>query len=316
MARQLASSLLDDLEVGTGSIAQSLMKAKRLASLLRDTDAQKWLDLEMNGYPPNFYPESLLSCHKYMQQSGRINIEKNTYSIISLPKAEAGIHSAEMAISNIKIPPNVDLTTLQGISTMLMGARNDYVDFVQRFNGLRNALHSYVTDVQLALSFGDVAEGIFEQARTVVDIFVRSNCPKAAEQLLAIHERLRDDNSESLAHALTSCRRVLLTVADTVFPPQSADHKDSSGKLRKVGQEQYVNRLMAFLEMHPASGSTLAIQRAELEHLGARLSAVYEKTNKGVHAEVSREEANFAVIHTYLVLAEVARAAARPSVPR
>jgi hypothetical protein len=50
-ARRVAISLLDDLEGGSASVEGVLMKAKRLARLMRDADAQTWLDLETRGYP-------------------------------------------------------------------------------------------------------------------------------------------------------------------------------------------------------------------------------------------------------------------------
>jgi hypothetical protein len=40
--------------------------------------------------------------------------------------------------------------------------------------------------------------------------------------------------------------------------------------------------------------------------LAARLDAIYEKTCKGVHAEVTAQEARLAVINTYLFIGEVA----------
>ena len=41
------------------------MKTKRLARLLHDSDAQKWIDYEITGYPPVFDPAELGTCRKY-----------------------------------------------------------------------------------------------------------------------------------------------------------------------------------------------------------------------------------------------------------
>jgi hypothetical protein len=48
-ARGLVKDLLDSLETRSEPISQCLLKAKRLARLLRDCDAQTWLDLEFKG---------------------------------------------------------------------------------------------------------------------------------------------------------------------------------------------------------------------------------------------------------------------------
>ncbi len=170
---------------------------------------------------------------------------------------------------------------------------------------MKSAIHSYVTDTYLAIELGDVAESIFENAREQVDKFIRSNCPKAAEKILVINERMQDGTDESLSSALTSCRRLLMDVADSVFPAQK-EWKDRQGNVRTVGAEQYKNRLLAYLSDLSTSKGSFALLESELEHLASRLDVVYDKTCKGVHVDVTLEEARLTVIHTYLFLGELA----------
>ncbi len=44
-----------------------------------------------------------------------------------------------------------------------------------------------------------------------------------------------DGTNESRSAALTSCRRVLMDIADSVFPAQDENWVDRSSKNRKVG---------------------------------------------------------------------------------
>ena len=57
LAKELSNVILSDLEINQLPISQILMKAKRLARMLHDSDAQKWLDYEIMGYPVVFDPE-------------------------------------------------------------------------------------------------------------------------------------------------------------------------------------------------------------------------------------------------------------------
>jgi hypothetical protein len=77
----------------------------------------------------------------------------------------------------------------------------------------------------------------FEAARIEVDQFVRSYASKSAEQLVAVHVRMQEGTAESFSHALTSCRRLIASVADAVFPAQAAPYIDSSGRKHGVGGE-------------------------------------------------------------------------------
>lgn len=73
------------------------MKAKRLARLLRDEDAQAWLDYEMKGYPSKFDFGTLGSCRRYALEGGRVNAEGRYYTQ-SLPRIEAEVRAAESAL--------------------------------------------------------------------------------------------------------------------------------------------------------------------------------------------------------------------------
>ncbi|MBB4391796.1 hypothetical protein [Bradyrhizobium sp. ERR14] len=326
-ARQVARTLLNDLETVTVRTEGVLMKAKRLARLMRDSDAQLWLEYETSGYPSeHFNPTDLGTCERYVRQSGRID-PTGKYWIASLPQIEAigegykqraeamvGTVDKSVVVENYLVKRATE-EFLANQTQQQIAARKLYNDNEALAVALRASIHSYATDVFLAIELGDAAQDIFEEARKRIDNFVRSHAPKAAEQLVAVNERMAEGSLESYSHALTTCRRLLLTVADALFPARSQPYTDKSGKPRVVGSENYKNRLMAFVEENAASeGSTVLIQSG-LEHLAARLDAVNAKVSKGVHTDVTQEEARLAVIHTYLFLGEVARASKTSTVP-
>jgi hypothetical protein len=314
----VAISLLDDLESSAPPAERVLMKTRRLARLMRDTDAQTWLDFETRGYPTDFSFERLGSCERYSAQSGRFNPETLKYFRQSLPELEAATQRLESIVHSFQTegsPPAIveNYLVKRATEEFIAGQRQTQKSYNDAFQknkslvvALRSAIHSYVTDTLLAIEFGDIAQDIFETARNDVDAFVRIHCPKAAEQLIAINERMADGSSESRTAALTTCRRMLMTLADSLFPPRE-QWTDNKGRKRNVGSDQYKNRLLAFLEEATGSRSSLEITTSGLEHLAARLDAIYEKTCKGVHVEITEQEARLAVIHTYLFVGELAR---------
>lgn len=196
---------------------------------------------------------------------------------------------------------------LQQQTTLLNNSKLVYQQNASRLSALKGSIHSYATECFIAIEFSDIAQDIFQQAREDVDTFIRAKCPKAAEKVVAINERMREEDAESRSAALTSCRRLLMSLADVIFPASEDNYIDGRGKARKVGQEQYKNRIVAFFEQRLQSGSTAVILSAEIEHLATRLDAVYEKACKGVHDNVTLEEARLVVIQTYLMIAEIAR---------
>lgn len=317
-ARNLAADLLADIELHSTAISSVLMKAQRLARLIRDQDAQEWLRLELSGYPSKFGSSTLGTCRKYAESSGRINSAANSYLVESLPAMEVRMLATEQLVKTAELPlvdkPIENFLVANATEKILAVAQSaidrrhqEHREASSRFHSVKSGIHTYVTEVYIALELGDVAENIFEGTRSVVDQFVRTNCPKAAEQLVAMTERMKVDDPESRSAALTACRRLLATVADSVFPPREEPITDGKGRQRKVGVDAYKNRLIAYLESKIQSGSTKSVIESQLEHLAVRLDAVYELACKGVHDDVDLNETRLTIIQTWLFLAEVAR---------
>ena len=241
-ARVAARELVEALEE-TAPIDKCLMKAQRLARMLRDPDAQLWLDHETRGYPSDFSLRTLGTCQKY---AWRWISATNMILTTSLPEMEAMVRAAEAVLNKMQAP-NITTTaanyTESGATKAVIGtvtkgivaARDIYSSAVAQFSRQRSHLYRYAADTLVSLEFGEVAEDVFQGARNVADEFLRSVAPKAVEQLLAAEGRMADGDAESLSASLASCRRVLRTVADAVFPPRNEPHIDHAGKPRKVG---------------------------------------------------------------------------------
>jgi hypothetical protein len=316
-ARAAASDLLKKMETDDLPIDRLLLQAKRVARLLRDTDAQVWLDLEIGGYPDAFDPATLGNCLQYARAAGRITSDGTCWPT-SLPRLEAACTAERQRVESASPKPSTTAAkdyVAAGATTKMFAdqmtafslVKDSYLQVVGLYSSLKAAIHAYVTDSLISIEFGDIAESFFDELRGDVDSFVRSHSPKSAEKLTAIAERMADGSPEACAEALTTCRRLLMTIADSVFPPSEVDWVDGSGQAHKVGRDNYMNRLAAFLESRLTSDTTRAIVKSELEHLGSRLEAVYEKASKGVHTDVSVEEARLAIVEAYLLLGEIAR---------
>lgn len=313
LARQAVRDLLDLLENEAVPVERPLMKAQRLARLMRDEDAQRWLGLELSGYPDEFSATQLGTCAKYCS---RVYEDGEVYTW-SLPKIEADAKAAGELLNRFQTPSiggaanvgeaRASAMLVQNVVGQLGKMAERLALASSSLSALRAMVHRYASDVSLALELGDVAEEIFDEARVSVDRFVQTCCPQAAQQLVAVNERLREGSTESRSAALTACRRLFASVADAVFPPRNELIKDGAGRQRKVGPDEHKNRILAFVEERVRSDSSVAILGASIEHIASRLDVVYEKACKGVHVIVDPQEARLTVIETYLLLAEVAR---------
>ncbi|MCL5957976.1 MAG: helix-hairpin-helix domain-containing protein, partial [Chloroflexi bacterium] len=134
-----------------------------------------------------------------------------------------------------------------------------------------------------------------------VDDKLVSLAPELGERLILAFQNVSDGaDKEKWSLALTSCRRLLTELADKLYPPRN----ELVGG-RKVGKEEYINRLWAFMDEKILSEKNCEVAKAHVDLVGSHLQSALGITNKGVHAEVTRLEAVRVVFHTYLVIADV-----------
>jgi hypothetical protein len=301
VAKELSNVILVDLEINQVPISQSLMKCKRLARILRDSDAQKWLDYEIMGYPVVFDPDELGSCKKYYISDRPVIRDERTHKphAIGLPHLESYINSTKIEA----------VTKLGANESQKRHILNKHHELINDFERLKTSVHNYVTEVNISLSLGDFAQDLFEDTRLAADRFIREYCPRAGEQLLAVHDRMRHHDPGSYEPAIHAVQVILATVADVVSPQDDTGPQPSSFK---KGQEliapgdQYINRIFSYIEKNSTNDSLLSMIESEMECIFSKTYPSKEKS-PGHQDEVTLDEAHRTIIHMYLIIGEIAK---------
>ncbi|MDE2829087.1 MAG: helix-hairpin-helix domain-containing protein [Gemmatimonadota bacterium] len=162
-----------------------------------------------------------------------------------------------------------------------------------------NAAAIHANRLYASLAFGEIPRQYFDLIRERVDNLLLDICPETIEQFMTAYERL-SGGREDWSLALTSCRRIIKAVADVIYPPKN-------GKVagREIGDQQYINRIRAFLDENIASSSDKDLAKAHIGYLGSFIEEVNKKTSKGVHSVVNHEEAVRTVLYTYLTIGDI-----------
>lgn len=179
---------------------------------------------------------------------------------------------------------------------------------------IKNRLWEFLTETEYELTFGEATAETFDRLRLYVDKQLTTISPLALEQFQTAYRRLKDGGDEDRAHALTSCRRVLKTLADELYPASSEPVAGADGKSRELNDAMYVNRLLQYVAEAISKHENGGVVQATIKDLGTRLSALNELASKGVHADVTTYEVDTCVVQTYLVVADVLRIRERATV--
>lgn len=109
------------------------------------------------------------------------------------------------------------------------------------------------------------------------------------------------ETNEQFAQVVTSCRRIFEYVTDCIFPPQ--DEPSDTGNSLKP--DKYKNRIFEYAKTNRTSSTNIDLIIASTEVLFSQWSKLNSLANKGVHAEVFRDETRRCLIRTVLMLDDI-----------
>lgn len=321
-ALTLSEEILRNIELSEMPLANISLKASRLARLLNDFDGQKVMEFEASGYPstpggvhPDIYRLAVLAGREYQQKNEKTEEVKNYIYTTSIEELEQEVKSTDAALAAAR-DPDVSVSSANPYQTVWNPAGNKFErDTIRtnaaraqrRLSSRRSFIYAYVLRRHHELRFSGIADDIFSRIREKVDSAIGERVPDAAQKLSAVYENLQSENPEDWANAVHSCRRILQDLADVLYPPRADIEKEFDGKKRlvKLGADNYINRLIAFLEERTESQRFEEIVGSHLAFVGDRLDSVFRAAQKGSHSVVSKEEADRYVVYTYLVVGDI-----------
>lgn len=321
-ALTLSEEILRNLELSEIPLARVALKMSRLARLLNDFNHQKIMEYEASGYPttpagvpPEVYQLALLAGREYQQKVGKTGAVSKYIYATSIEELEHEATSAQAALEAAR-DPDVSVSSANP-SQMVWSPignfwerntiRTNAAVAQRRLSSRRSFLYAYALRRNHELKFSGIADDIFSRVREKVDRYIGESVPSAVQKLIAVYENLASENAEDWSNAVHSCRRILQDLADAIYPPREDTVIEVGGKSRsiKLGPDNYVNRIIAFVQEKSQSERFEEIVGSHLSYIGERLDSVFQAAQKGSHASVTRDEADRYVVYTYLVVGDV-----------
>ena len=171
---------------------------------------------------------------------------------------------------------------------------------------IKSEVYKYTLEAFYKLSFSDVSQDIFDRTKSVVDGKISQRFPNQKEKFQSVYDNINSENPENWSHAVTACRKILQALADELYPPQKGQTIKSNEKEINIGQENYINRLMLYIEDRTQSDTYEKIIGTHLDYIGNRIDSVYKATNKAAHTTIkSKQEAERYIIYTYLLIGDI-----------
>ncbi len=321
-ALALSEDILKNIELIEMPLANISLKASRLARLLNDFDSQKIMEYEASGYPstpdgvhPDVYRLAVAAGREYQQKNEKTGEIQNYIYTTSIEELEQEVKSTDAALAAAR-DPDVSISSANPYQRVWNPAGNKFERNTIRssaaraqrhLSARRSFIYSYVLRRYHELRFSGIADDIFSRIREKVDSVIGERVPDAVQKLAAVYENLQSENPEDWANAVHSCRRILQELANVLYPARADIEKKVNRKKRtiKLGADNYINRLIAFLEEKADSERFKEIVGSHLRYMGDRLDSIFRADQKGSHAIVTKDEADRYVVYTYLVVGDI-----------
>lgn len=320
-ALPLSEVILSEIELSQAPLTSIALKASRLARLVGNFDQQQIMMYEASGYPKtpkgissSVWQLAVLAGRTYKQI---INSEEKEYcKVDSLEQIELEmvtakeniLAAADVSTSISSANPSQYISSPVGNRKERIALREVVSDRSKWLAARRAYIHSYVSSVYFELKFSSIPSDIFERTRSKVDKKIGELVPGAIKKFSAVYENLISENDEDWANAVHSCRRILQETADSIYPPRADKLIEVGAKQKtvKLGPDNYINRLIAYVEENSESDRFNEIVGSHMRYLGERLDSIFQAAQKGSHHVISsQDEADRYVIYTYLVIGDI-----------
>ena len=317
-------AIIDAIERKDVPLSRVALKARRLAQLLDDDVAFTWLSMECVGAdglaPParQWADATGAAALKGVERYLKIRAIRD-YSQVGLMQFAEEVAQGKIAdktrvagapLAELEAEPAAlskaereQIAATPGGHSILLMASGRLAERRKVLERIAASIHEWATGVYIVHRFRQAAGNIFERFKTHADAVLAHLCPEAIGKLDNAVEKADSGRPEDWAAAALSCRRVLHDFADAVYPS-----RDELVDGRSVTKDKYKNRLWAFAKEKGNNALEHAfLADEEITALCKTLDRVYELDSKGVHADVTREEAHLAVLKTYILLEQLAQ---------
>ena len=324
-ALDLSEEILESIELEKIKLTSVVLRCLRLARLINDYDAVTWLQYESTGYPRNSqgYIENKafeIAYQKGRDQPSKDKDDKNRYIFTeTVSELESGIEMASKSTNNmttqgVSVEGQMALLAMSKLTDNVRIERNNIASTVENYQKkltrLRGNYYNYALTVSHQLKFGNQAESIFNEYRKIVEDVFSKIAPESLNKLATAAENITENNKESWAQAMTSCRRVFQEISEGLFdkylPECTKEYISKKGDKINVSGDKYKNKFFALADFVSDSETANNMYNANIEMTVSYVSNLNELLCKGVHDDVTLEQARSGILHTYMTLGDLA----------
>ncbi|MGK2240919.1 MAG: hypothetical protein ACI9JD_003486 [Rhodococcus sp. (in: high G+C Gram-positive bacteria)] len=326
--RTLTEQALDNFDNPGMSVAALVRQAQRIAVLRNDYAAELrfFLESRETGSPDPVRKdraldyrrklEELLGQNEGLKKFNRIGDEfiaarrlvtgKKQVTALSIDQIEQNVTTARLRYQELSDELSLARSGVKNRSIIEIedakSTTNSYIlEMTAIVEKIRQSVFDFLTKTESELDSGRINSDFFDGVFLRINSAMEKYAPDAVEKFVAAQERISDGGSEDISHALTSCRRMIKSLADALYPASKEKIAGLDGIKRSMTDDVYKNRLLQYVVEKVGKHKDGEVLQSVVTDLGSRLDALDGLASKGVHADATLAEAHTCIIQTYML---------------
>lgn len=164
---------------------------------------------------------------------------------------------------------------------------------------------NYAIKIERQLQAQEKSESFLQESYNEVNNFFKAHSDDVFTKLQKAAQLVGSNEPEDFSLLLAQVRRAIKAAADFFYPPRTEPIRCVDGQMRSLDDEQYLNRLQEYLWTELDKSASRDLLRSEFEHLAVFARKLNEIASKGVHSEVTVQDAKQGLIGLYMFLYNV-----------
>ena len=256
-------------------------------------EAQKYLDKQSLEYWIDVHTLD------YSLASTEDGEERNVLAI-AVGEMDPELEQWEQSIDDFTVPLGMgeyDTAAFADANTRQKGQIRLRIKAIQTVKQrIKTRCLNYVIRIERQQQAQSKSQNFLEQSQNEVNNYFKAHSEDVYTKLQKAAQLVDSIETEDYSLLLTQVRRAIKAAADFFYPPKAGPVVCSDGKTRDLCDEQYLNRLQEYLWTTFEKSSSRDLLRAEFEHLAVFARRLNEVASKGVHSDVSSQEAKQGLI--------------------
>lgn len=235
--------------------------------------------------------------------------ERRNVVVFGAGQLDTEIERLDKAIQDMTVPPGMAPFDVAAFTDRFVNRKAVLRLHIQHLQTVRGRIKArclnYAISLEKQLNAQEQPEAFLTQVQAEVNNYFKARSEDVYLKLQKASKLVGSDTPEDRSALLTVVRRALAATADHFYPAQPEPVVCSDGATRTLGEQEFLNRLQEYLSRQFGSSSSAELMRAEVAVLAIfsrRLNAV---ASKGVHANVTAQEAKQGLVGLYLFLYNV-----------